>query len=78
MEDPGPNVSFSDSRFLRRIVLEAQTAGAVDEVALQRLECMGFSEEVARVALHAAGGDEGRATRLCMSGLAFVDGGQAP
>eukprot|EP00747_Dinoflagellata_sp_TGD_P206537 gnl/TRDRNA2_/TRDRNA2_80236_c0_seq2.p1 gnl/TRDRNA2_/TRDRNA2_80236_c0~~gnl/TRDRNA2_/TRDRNA2_80236_c0_seq2.p1 ORF type:complete len:586 (+),score=94.01 gnl/TRDRNA2_/TRDRNA2_80236_c0_seq2:157-1758(+) len=32
---------------------------------------MGFAPDVARIALHVAGGDEKRALEICMSGLAF-------
>lgn len=42
---------------------------------MRRLEVLGFSAEVARVALHVCGGNEQRASELCMSGLAFVHGG---
>lgn len=65
-------VGFSDSRFLRRVLAEAQRrGGATDEAAINRLERMGFSTEVARVSLHVAQGDERRALELCMSGMAF-------
>ncbi|CAE8719548.1 unnamed protein product, partial [Polarella glacialis] len=71
-------VRFSDSRFLRRVLLEAQR-GNLQDATTQKLTGMGFGPEVVQVALHVAGGDEKRALQLCMSGLAFVGGGdEAP
>lgn len=69
------SLQFSDGRFLRQVLLEAQKNGSdPDSISkLSQLQSMGFGPEVARVALHVAQGDECKALQLCMSGLSFVD-----
>ncbi|CAE7722715.1 Parp10 [Symbiodinium sp. CCMP2456] len=69
------SLQFSDGRFLRQVLLEAQKNGSDPESIskLSQLQSMGFGPEVARVALHVAKGDECKALQLCMSGLSFVD-----
>ena len=68
------SLQFSDGRFLRQVLLEAQRNGThSDSAGLSKLEGMGFGPEIAKVALHVAGGDECKALQLCMSGLSFVD-----
>lgn len=69
----GVDVGFSDDRFLKRVLQEAQRSAGRND-AVQRLEGHGFSQEVAKIALHVSGGDERRALELCMSGLAFTGG----
>lgn len=67
------DVKFSDDRFLRRVLQEAQRGSSTaSDAAVKRLQGMGFGPEVVRVAMHVTGGDERRALELCMSGLAFV------
>eukprot|EP00930_Biecheleria_cincta_P030316 TRINITY_DN20994_c0_g1_i1.p1 TRINITY_DN20994_c0_g1~~TRINITY_DN20994_c0_g1_i1.p1 ORF type:complete len:614 (-),score=128.49 TRINITY_DN20994_c0_g1_i1:61-1872(-) len=69
-------VQFSDSRFLRQVLLEATRSGSQGAAATaKKLEGMGFGPEVVKVALHVAGGDEHKAMQLCMSGLSFVGAG---
>jgi len=71
----GIDVGFSDDRFLQRVLQEAQRGNVVDDGAVKRIERMGFSSEVTRIALHVAAGNEQRALELCMSGLAFTGSG---
>ncbi|CAE7566228.1 Parp14 [Symbiodinium natans] len=66
------HLQFSDGRFLRQVLLEAQRNGS-DPTSVSKLEGMGFGPEIAKVALHVSGGDESKALQLCMSGLSFVD-----
>eukprot|EP00927_Polykrikos_kofoidii_P017533 TRINITY_DN18006_c0_g1_i2.p1 TRINITY_DN18006_c0_g1~~TRINITY_DN18006_c0_g1_i2.p1 ORF type:complete len:609 (-),score=98.96 TRINITY_DN18006_c0_g1_i2:105-1931(-) len=70
----GVDVAFSDDRFLQRVLQEATQRGAADDAkVLKRLEGLGFSRNVAQIALSIAGGEEKRAVEICMSGLAFTN-----
>jgi len=67
------DVKFSEGRFLKRVLQEAARGRHGDDI-VRRLEDMGFSSDIVRIALHAAGGDEQRALEICMDGLSFVGG----
>uniref|UniRef100_A0A7S0ZXP1 Poly [ADP-ribose] polymerase n=1 Tax=Noctiluca scintillans TaxID=2966 RepID=A0A7S0ZXP1_NOCSC len=74
MDQREVNVGFSDDRFLRCVLVEAQRGA--EEEKVKRISEEGFTPEVAQIALHVAHGNEQRALEICMSGLGFM--GRSP